>query len=216
MNRLRDNLLMKNKDGDPLMDAGPVTLGSRLFSSKFPEGYEAISYGRGTWLFHMLRYMMLDAETQAGSKPKGSADEPFIRALKVLRERYQGKSISTRDLLRTFEEQLPRPAWYEGKNSLDWFYEGWVNGTAIPKFDLQNLKYLDKPGATVLSGIVVQKSAPKELVTFVPLYAVKNGKTTLVGRVFAEGPETPFHINIPLGTRKVVVDAEGTILARAH
>jgi len=216
MDRLRDNLLVKNKDGEPLMDAGPVTLGTRLFSSKFPAGYEAISYGRGTWLFHMLRYMMLEAEIQAGSKAKGSTEEPFVRALKVLRERYQGKSISTRDLLRTFEEQLPRSAWYEGKNSLDWFYEGWVNGTSIPKFELQNLKYLDKPGVTVLSGIIVQKSAPKELVTFVPLYVVKNGKPTLVGRVFAEGPETPFRINIPLGARKVVMDAEGTILARAH
>lgn len=216
MDRLRDNLLVKNKDGEPLMDAGPVTLGSRLFSSKFPAGYEAISYGRGTWLFHMLRYMMLNAEAQAGSKPKSSSDEPFLRALKVLRERYQGKSISTRDLLRTLEEQLPRSAWYEGKNSLDWFYEGWVNGTAIPKFELQNVKYLDKSAATVVSGIVAQKSAPKELVTFVPLYSVKNGKATLVGRVFAEGPETPFRMNLPLGTRKVVLDAEGTILARAH
>lgn len=216
MDRLRENLFAKNKDGEPLMDAGPVTLGSRLFSSKFPAGYEAISYGRGTWLFHMLRHMMLDAEKQAGSKPKGTADEPFIRGLKVMRERYQGKSISTRDLLRSFEEQLPRSVWYEGKKSLDWFYEGWVNGTCIPKLELQNLKYLDKAGTTVLSGVIVQKSASKELVTSVPIYAVKSGKPTFAGRVFADGPEFPFHLNLPLGTRKVVVDPEGTILTRVH
>src|SRR5581483_9451169 len=104
MDRLRENLLSKNKDGETLMDAGPVTLGSRLFSSRFPEGYEAISYGRGTWLFHMLRHMMMDSEKQANLNPKERADEPFLRVLRTVRERYQGKAISTRDLLRTFEE----------------------------------------------------------------------------------------------------------------
>jgi hypothetical protein len=159
---------------------------------------------------------MSDSERQLGSRGKGTGDEPFIRALKVLRERYQSKSISTRDLLRPFEEQLPRSAWYEGKNSLDWFYEGWVNGTCIPKLELQNVKYLDKPGTTVLSGIIVQKSAAKGLVTSLPIYAVKNGKPTFAGRVFADGAESAFHLNVPLGTRKVVLDPEGTILARVH
>ncbi len=37
MQKYRDDLLEKNKDGVPLMDAGPVTLGLRLSSSEFPE-----------------------------------------------------------------------------------------------------------------------------------------------------------------------------------
>ncbi len=45
------------------MEDGPVTLGNRLSCSQFPTGYEAISYGRGTWLLHMLRNMMRDART---------------------------------------------------------------------------------------------------------------------------------------------------------
>ena len=215
MNRLRDNLLTKNKDGEQLMEAGPVTLGSRLLSSKFPDGYEAISYGRGTWLFHMLRSMMLDAEKRAGNK-ENAADDPFVRSLKLVRERYQGKSISTRDLLRVFEEQLPKGAWYDGKNSLDWFYEGWINGTAIPQFALQGVKYSDRASSTLVSGIILQKSAPKELVTPVPIYAVRNGRNTFLGRVFADGPETSFHLSAPLGTRKVVADPEETLLARPH
>ena len=62
MEKLRDDLLEKNKAGLRLMEDGPVTLGTRLSNSQFPNGYEAISYGRGTWLFHMLRFMMRDAE----------------------------------------------------------------------------------------------------------------------------------------------------------
>src|SRR5437867_9584352 len=109
MQKYREEQLSKNKQGDPLMDAGPVTLGTRLTCSHFPAGYEAISYGRGTWLFHMLRYMMRDA-TRKRSMPSGSvsetqADGPFLRALNKTRQRYQEKPITTRELLQVFEEE---------------------------------------------------------------------------------------------------------------
>src|SRR5207302_2151088 len=57
LRKYRDVLLVKNRDGRPLMDAGPVTLGLRLSSSQSPNAYDAISYGRGTWLLHILRTM---------------------------------------------------------------------------------------------------------------------------------------------------------------
>src|SRR5438128_11396626 len=40
MAKYRDDLLQKNKEGQPLMDAGPVSLGTRLSSSHSPGGYE--------------------------------------------------------------------------------------------------------------------------------------------------------------------------------
>ena len=64
MQKYKEDLVAKNKDGLAPMEAGPVTLGTRLLSSHFPEAYEAISYGRSTWLFHMLRTMMKDAVAQ--------------------------------------------------------------------------------------------------------------------------------------------------------
>ena len=221
MGKYREDLLAKNKEGLPLMTAGPVTFGGRLSSSHFPAGYEAISYGRGTWLFHMLRSMMRDGETTPGSRRRGAvetqtADEPFIRALRTVRERYEGKSITTRELLRVFEEQLPTSLWYEGKQSLDWFYQGWINGTAIPRLELQGVKYTDKAGATAISGTVLQKFVTNELVTSVPVYAAVAGKTVLIGRVFADGPETQFHLTAPSGTRRVILDPNQTLLTRVH
>ena len=216
MEKYRQDLLAKNKDGSPLADAGPVTFGTRLNSSHFPVGYEAVSYGRGTWLFHMLRYMMRDAELKSTSRPANPspADEPFVRALRRVREHFQDKSIDTRELLRVFEEELPPSLWYEGKKSLDWFYEGWINGTAIPRFELQSVKYNGKPGGTVVTGTILQSDAPKDLVTAVPVYAVLGGKDVLLGRVFADGPETSFHLSAPTGTRKVVLDPNQTLLTR--
>ena len=221
MAKYREDLLEKNKEGLPLMNAGPVTFGARLSCSHFPAGYEAISYGRGTWLFHMLRSMMRDAETTPGSRGRGAAEtqgaeEPFVRALRTVRERYEGKSITTRELLRVFEEQLPPSLWYEGKKSLDWFYQGWINGTAIPKLELQAVKYTDKAGSTAISGTILQKNVNNELVTSVPVYAVNAGKTVLIGRVFADGPESQFHLTAPSGTRKIILDPNQTLLTRVH
>jgi hypothetical protein len=219
MEKYRDDLLQKNKAGQELMEDGPVTLGTRLSCSQFPSGYEAISYGRGTWLFHMLRFMLRDAERTSTGNARGDGkigqpDEPFVRVLRAVRERYQGKPITTRELLQAFENELPRSLWYEHHKSLDWFYEGWINGIAIPRFELHGVKYSDNPGSTTISGIIAQKDAPDDLVTPVPLYVSAAGRMVLLGRVFADGPETAFHLTAPLGARKVVVDPEQTVLSR--
>lgn len=216
MEKYRMDLVEKNKDGMAPMDAGPVTLGARLLSSRFPEGYEAILYGRGTWLFHMLRSMMKDAATQgAGRKAQsgGSADEPFVRALRKVRQRYEGKAISTSELIDVFAEELPPTLRYEGKSSLDWFLNGWINGTSMPKLELKSVKFAPQGTGTAVSGTILQKDAAEDLVTSVPVYAVMASKQmVLLGRVFADGAESPFRLSAPAGTHKIVLDPNETIL----
>jgi hypothetical protein len=216
MEKYRRDLIEKNKDDMAPMDAGPVTLGARLLSSRFPEGYEEILYGRGTWLFHMLRSMMKDGAAQgAGRKGQvsGGADEPFVRALRKVRQRYEGKSISTGELIDVFAEDLPQALRYEGKSSLDWFVDGWINGTALPKLELKAVKFTPQGTGTAVSGTIVQKDAPEDLVTSVPVYAVTTGKQmVLLGRVFADGEESSFRLPAPAGTHKIVLDPNETIL----
>ncbi len=212
MERYRRDLVTENKDGMAPKDAGPVTLGIRLQSSRFPEGYEAISYGRSTWLFHMLRTMLKDAAKEDGRKNQNGTDEPFVRALRRLRERYEGRAVSTRELLDVFADDLPPSLRYEGKNSLDWFLEGWVNGTALPKLELKAVKFTPKGAGSVVSGTILQKDAPQDLVTSVPVYGVTAGKPVLLGRVFADGAESSFRISAPAGTHKIVIDPHDTIL----
>jgi hypothetical protein len=218
MEKYRQDLLAKNKEGSPLADAGPVTFGTRLNCSHFPDGYSAISYGRGTWLFHMMRTMLRDAERgrsgRAANLSDAQADEPFMRALSKARELFQERAINSREFLQVFEEELPLSLRYEGRKSLDWFYEGWVNGTALPHLELQSVKYAAKAGGSAVSGKIVQKDAPQELVTVVPVYAVFAGRNVLLGQVFADGPETTFHFTAPAGTRKIVLDPYQTLLTR--
>jgi aminopeptidase N len=219
LGKYRDDLLEKNHADKRVMEAGPITLGTRLSSSEFPEGYEAISYGRGTWLFHMLRCMMRDGEEKSGlrsHRKEEIAEEPFFRALRKVREQYQGKSITIRELFQAFEEQLPHSLWYDGHQSLDWFYQSWVNGTAVPNLEVSGVKYVPKNGMSVVSGNILQKSAPDDLVTSVPVYAVVAGKNVYLGRVFADGPQTQFHFTVPVGTHKVVLDPNQTVLTQSR
>ena len=211
MDMYRRELLEKNKDGIAPMDAGPATLGTRLVSSHFPRGYEAISYGRGAWLFHMLRTMLNDAAKQ--DKTGAAPDELFVHALRTVRERYEGKMISTRELLDIFAEDLPPSLRYEGKKSLEWFLDGWVNGTSLPTFELKGVKFVSKGANAVVTGTIVQRDAPPDLVTSVPVYAVLGGKQlVLMGRVFADGEESSFRLSAPAGAHKVVLDPYETVL----
>ena len=214
MESYRQDLVEKNKDGMTPMDAGPVTLGTRLLSSRFPGGYEAISYGRGTWLFHMLRTMLDDADPQRSKRsPADIADEPFVKALHTVRQRYQGKPITTAELLQIFAEELPPSLRYEGKQSLDWFLDGWINGTALPKLELKSVRFTARNSGVSVSGTILQKDAPNDLITSVPVYAVTSGKQmVLLGRVFADGAESTFRLSAPSGTHKIVLDPYNTVL----
>jgi hypothetical protein len=215
MEKYRKDLADKNED------AGPVTLGSRLLSSRFPTGYEAISYGRATWLFHMLRCMLQDGSAQTknatnqdeAGRPEKGADEPFVRSLRKLRERYAGKAITTRQLLDVFAEDLPPALRYEGKSSLDWFFDGWVNGTALPRIELQAVKFAEKGNTTIVTGTIRQNNCPPDLVTSVPIYAVGSAKSLVfLRRIFADGVETSFRLSAPAGTHKLLVDPYNTVL----
>jgi hypothetical protein len=215
MEKYRQDLASENKDGNFTKDAGPVTLGGRLLSSHFPEGYEAISYGRATWLFHMLRTMLQDAVGDAGKRDSshGVVEEPFVRSLRKIRERYEGKTMSTREMLNVFAQDVPPSLRYEGKASLDWFLDGWINGTSLPRLELHSVKFTTKGNATTVTGTIRQKDAPEDLVTSVPIYAVVSGKApVLTGRVFADGAESSFRLAVPLGTHKLLLDPNETIL----
>ncbi len=200
----------ESKDGRRQVVAGPVTLGARLSSSKFPDGYEIITYGRGTWLIHMLREMLRDASRTADN-PAGD-DKVFLALLRSLVERYQGKEITNTDFEQAIEEVLPSSLWFENRRSLDWFLDGWVNGTAFPQLELASVKFSRSAGTATVSGTIRQNSAPPDLVTSVPVYGVAGDRKIYLGRVFAEGDETRFSLPVPADVKQVLLDPYQTVL----
>lgn len=217
LDNYRDDLLQKKGDRR-MSEAGAVTLGQRLNSSRFPLGYDLIAYGRGAWLFHMLRQMLRDDATLASqhsksASPPSNPDTLFMKILLSVQEKYAGKSLSTRELLDEFAARWPKSLWFEGKPSLGWFADSWIQGTSVPIMELKNAKILHPKDATSATGTIVQRDAPYDLITPVPLYAEVPGKPlVLLGRIFADGPETTFHLRVPPGTRKILLDPQATLL----
>lgn len=201
--------LLKETNNGPIADAGPVTLGPRLTSSKFPEAYERVLYGRGTWLIHMLRSML----RQAGG---ANSDALFFAALKGLLDKSPNHKISTHDLQLAFEQVLPASLHYEKKKSLEWFFDSWVNGAAIPQFTLAQVSLTPVAAGKVrVKGVIKESHSSKDLVTAVPIYAVSaQGKAHFLAFVFADDPETDFTLTAPAGTKQVVLDPENTLLRR--
>jgi hypothetical protein len=214
----RTRLAQKGPDGRPNREAGPVTLGHRLNSSAFPDGWELIAYGRGTWLIHMLRELLRDGNRQRQHAGPSDAltddsDALFFTVLRTLQHDYSGKQMSTRDVQRVFERALPKSLFYEGKPNLDWFFDGWVNGTAMPRYQLSNVHFEHRGATLRASGKVLQKDSPEELVTAVPIYAeLPRGDLRFVARVFADGAETPLTLVVPPGTKRLIIDPHGSIL----
>jgi Peptidase family M1 domain len=204
----KDQLLRETPSGI-VSEAGAVTLGVRLTSSKFPSAYERVLYGRGTWLFHMLRTMLRQASGE-------NNDALFFVALKKLLGRSPTHKISTLDVQRAFEEVLPDSLAYEGHKSLDWFFDSWINGASIPKFTLEDVRMAPPvSGSIKITGTIDESQAAKETVTAVPVYAVdENGKSRFLAFIFADETKTEFAVTAPAGTKQILLDPEGTLLRR--
>jgi hypothetical protein len=211
MERYRDDLLRPaTEHGPAYTEAGPVTLGARLSSSRFPAGYDRVLYERGAWLMYMLHSVISGKAAERAP----AADDPFMAALRAVQREFAGKTLSTAELERALEKNLPEDVRYEGKASLDWFFDSWVNGNSVPRLELRDVK-LDHRSGTA-SGTLVQADAAKDLVTLVPIYAERGGNEppVLLKRLFADGDETSFKLKLPAGATKLVIDPYNTILRR--
>ncbi len=194
----------------PTATNAPLTLGLRLDSSLAPEGYVDLTYGRGTWLIHMLRSMLRDAAVLEG-RPEG-ADAAFWQALRSLQSDYTGRAIGQSDLQSALERALPRNLRYEGAASLAWFFDDWINGASVPRFALSDVK-ISSTGAA--SGTIATTGTPKDFTALLPVYAEsKEGKQVLAAQLFADDPDFNFHIKVPPGTVKLLLDPKHEVLRR--
>ena len=163
----------------------------------------------------MLRHILNDswtAERQKNPSSNQNEVEPFVQVLRKVRERYAGKPITTWQLLQVFAEDLPASDRYEGRKSLDWFYEGWVNGTAIPRLQLSGVRFTPAGKSNAVTGRIVQEDAPAGLVAPVPIYGLQGKTLVFLGRIFADGHETRFRLHAPPSVRKLELDPYQSIL----
>jgi hypothetical protein len=158
----------------------------------------------------MLHEMLRDS---ASKKP----DARFNSALSELITTLDGKQMSNQDVQAAFEKHLPAALRYESKDSLDWFFEGWVNGSAVPSFSLKSVQSRAHKNGVSFTGAIVENDAPERLITSLPIYGESQNPEAApvyLGRVFADEPETSFTIVAPAGTRKLLLDPYRTVLRK--
>jgi hypothetical protein len=230
MDYFRTTLIEPQRDTNrKLKDAGAVSLGVRLDSSKYPNAYDAVAYGRGTWLIHMLRTMYRDAAAhpssavRTGAKgrkptprpdahPATDPDAVFFGVLRNLQDKFAGKSMTTRDVRAAFEAVLPADLRFEGRKSLDWFFDEWVSGAAVPKIEFKQVRF-SKGARRTVSFAIEQSECPKTLITSVPIYIERDsGPPVFLARVFADGLESEFSLTVPADAKKLLLDPYRTVL----
>jgi hypothetical protein len=139
-----------------------------------------------------------------------------LQLLAQIHHQYEGRSITTRQFQQELEKALPADVRYEKKASLDWFFDDWINGTAVPRIEAKDIHFAHHGKELVATGTLWQQDAPQDLTTLVPVYAAAgaSARPVMTARVFADGNETSFRVVVPAGTTKLLVDPYYTILRR--
>jgi hypothetical protein len=201
LDRFRKRLVEKDSAEVAPADIGSLELGSRLDSSRNAEGFELVIYGKGAWVFHMLREML----REPGAR---TPDARFVGLLRTLQAKYAYRGLSTSDLQREIENVMTPGMAIEGRHSMEWFFADWVRGAGVPHYRVEySVKHSEK--GFVVRGKLFQRGVANSFVTPVPIYSTSAG---YLGKVIAGGPETAFHFTSAREPGKLLIDPQMTLL----
>jgi hypothetical protein len=190
---------------ETIEESGALTLGTRLEASKNPEAYERITYGKGSWVLHMLRMMLRDPHA-------ADPDARFTAMLSGIVASYTHRPFSTEDLQAAVERVMTPSMALEEPHSMAWFFDEWVYATGIPhyavRFDVRKVE-----NGWVVRGTLAQSEVPDTFLAPVPIYVqAAGGKPVLLGTVRTSGPQTAFRFVAQQAPRKLVIDPGQTLL----
>ena len=204
--RYRKRLMTKAPESDLApADIGPVTIGSRLSSSKSPDAYDVVVYSKGAWIFHMLREMLREPNSR-------DPDARFTALLHTLVAKYEQKALSTDQLQGEVEAVMTPKMDLEGGRSMEWFFQQYVHGTGIPHYKVEFTARRTEKGFQV-RGKLHQHGVPRSFIAPVPLYVSSGvGHAVFLGTVVTSGDETSFSFNTQTDPHKLLVDPRMTLL----
>jgi hypothetical protein len=210
LSRYRRRLVTKRVDTDIAPgDIGPVTMGTRLSSSKSPDAYDVVVYTKGAWIFHMLREMLREPNSR-------DQDARFISLLHTLVVKYAQKPLSTEQLQKEVQAVMTPKMDLEGGRSMEWFFEEYVRGTGIPHYKVEFTARKTEKGYQV-RGKLLQSGVPRSFIAPVPIYAGSSaGHPVLLGTLVAAGEETSFSFTTQADPHKLLIDPHMTLLCVAE
>jgi aminopeptidase N len=169
----------KNANGLRPNDVGPLSMGTRVSSSRAGEDvYEQLIYSKGAYIPHMLELMFF-------TNAEGS--EQFKKTMRDFVSTYKNRAATTEDFKAIVEKHMPRTMDLDHNGKLDWFFNEWVYGTALPHYVVES-NVITEGGSNQLHFKVTQSGVTDSFKMLVPLYLeMKDGKILRVATVSLTG-----------------------------
>ncbi|HTS10528.1 MAG TPA: M1 family aminopeptidase [Candidatus Limnocylindrales bacterium] len=179
----RRSIVERNNYGFRAIDVGPVTMGYRLNNGKagFDVDRELI-YAKGAYIFQMLRQMMWSPQSQ---------DENFKNMMRDFVKTYGERTATTADLQSMVEKHMTPDMNVGGNGKMDWFFDEYVYGTALPAYQF-NAGFSKGPsGEVVMTYTLAQSGVDSNFAMLIPIYLeLADGRTVFLGRVVRRGNAT--------------------------
>jgi hypothetical protein len=163
--RQRLRILEKNNFGVSPNDAGPLWLGLRLVSPRSQLAYQGVTYSKGAYVLLMLRSLMY------ADQGSGDQDQAFIDMMHDFMESHRDLPASTESFKAIAEKHMPKLLDLQKNGRLDWFFDEWVYGTQVPRYQF---KYDLQPaggGRFRVRAEITQSEVDDHFAMFVPVFA---------------------------------------------
>jgi Peptidase family M1 domain len=176
-------LIEKDKEGFRPIDVGPVTMGARLDNTKSGGGvYGSLVYSKGAYILQMIRMMMWNTQT---------GDKNFKETMQDFTKTYGGRSATTEDFKTTIEKHMTPDLNAGGNGKMDWFFDEYVYGTALPTYGFLGTFEKNAQGEVVFNYKLTQSAVDDNYVMSVPVYIeLADGKTIHLGEMHVKGNNT--------------------------
>jgi len=170
----RELLLERDPQGFRAIDVGPLTMGYRANNSRTGNNVtRRLIYPKGAYILHMVRMMLWDRKT---------GDDNFKATMQDFVKTYSGKAATTEDFKAMIEKHMTPDMDLEGNHRLDWFFNEYVYGTALPTYKIDYKFDKDANGDVVFDFKVTQSGVDDKFRMIVPIYLeMADGHTINLG-----------------------------------
>ena len=176
----RKSIVEKNQFGFRAVDVGPLTLGYRLNNSK--AGFNIardLIYPKGAYVLQMIRMMMWSPRT---------GDQDFKAMMHDFTSSYGGRSATTEDFKAMVEKHMTPDMNLGGNGKMDWFFNEYVYGTALPDYQFSATFDKGANGEPVFSYQLKQSAVSDDFLMLVPIYMeLADGRVAFLGRARITG-----------------------------
>jgi hypothetical protein len=174
-------LTEKNAQGFRGIDAGPLTLGYRLSTTKTGNVYRTLVYPKGAYVLQMVRMMMWN--------PK-SGDQNFRDFMQDFVKTYYNRPASTEDFKEVLEKHMQPNMDLDDNHKMDWFFNEYVYGTAFPSYKL-DYSFAPMQGGTTIKFKITQSNVDDHFRMLLPIYLeLADGRIVRLGTIPMFGNKT--------------------------